>query len=329
MGRGSMLSIEEQAQIKALRDAGLSIRQISTQLGRSKNVISKFLRSPDLYHSRKSSGRPRLLSTRDERQIVRMVSNKSISLEEVRKSLSKKVSKETIRCCLKRNGNVVYTQLRSAPRLTETHKRNRLEFVSRNKRRLWTKVIFSDEKRFNLDGPDGNRFYWHDLRKEKEYFPRRNFGGGTVMVWAAFHAEGKLPLAFTSARMDADEYQQLLETHLLPFLQQNAGQGWVFQQDNAPPHASRSTKGFLRRNSVEVLDWPACSPDMNPMENIWGHLVRKIYEHNQTYSSLQGLRSAILRAWDELPLQTLRNHAASMPARLVDVAMNRGGPIEY
>ncbi|VDO64245.1 unnamed protein product [Heligmosomoides polygyrus] len=83
-------------------------------------------------------------------------------------------------------------------------------------------VIFSDEKRFNLDGPDGNRFYWHYLRKEKEYFPRRNFGGGTVMVWAAFHAEGKLPLAFTSARMDADEYQQLLETHLLPFLQQNA-----------------------------------------------------------------------------------------------------------
>jgi len=43
-------------------------------------------------------------------------------------------------------------------------------------------VIFSDEKKFNLDGPDGCDSYWHDLRKEHLVKPRRNFGGGSVMV---------------------------------------------------------------------------------------------------------------------------------------------------
>ncbi|VDL67269.1 unnamed protein product [Nippostrongylus brasiliensis] len=95
------------------------------------------------------------------------------------------------------------------------------------------------------------------------------------MVWAAFHAERKLSLAFTSARMNFSEYQQVLETRLLPFLEQNNAQNWISQKNKAHVHASRSTKEFFRRNSVEVLDWPACFPDHNPLEKIWGHLVKK------------------------------------------------------
>lgn len=46
----------------------------------------------------------------------------------------------------------------------------------------WKRVIFSDEKKVNLDGPDGLNYYWHDLRNEKEIKMSRNFGGGAVMV---------------------------------------------------------------------------------------------------------------------------------------------------
>uniref|UniRef100_A0A182S088 Uncharacterized protein n=1 Tax=Anopheles funestus TaxID=62324 RepID=A0A182S088_ANOFN len=48
--------------------------------------------------------------------------------------------------------------------------------------RQWDTVIFSDEKKFNLDGPDGFIGYWRDLRKEPEYFSRDNFGGGSLMT---------------------------------------------------------------------------------------------------------------------------------------------------
>ena len=46
--------------------------------------------------------------------------------------------------------------------------------------------MFYGEKKFNLDGPDGSPYYWHNLRKEKQLFSKRLFGGGSVMVWGAF-----------------------------------------------------------------------------------------------------------------------------------------------
>ena len=58
----------------------------------------------------------------------------------------------------------------------------------------WESVVFSNEKQFNLDGPDGSQCYWHYLRKEKRLFSKRPFGGGYVMVWGAFSASGKADL---------------------------------------------------------------------------------------------------------------------------------------
>jgi hypothetical protein len=71
-------------------------------------------------------------------------------------------------------------------------------------------VIFSDEKKWNLDGPDGQRSYWHDLRKEPLIFSKRNFGGGSVMTWAAFSGYGKVGLALTSSKMNSADYQQVV-----------------------------------------------------------------------------------------------------------------------
>jgi hypothetical protein len=55
----------------------------------------------------------------------------------------------------------------------------------------WSDVVFSDEKKFNLDGPDGFQHYWHDLRGEVRFLSKRKFGGGFLMVWAAFGLHGK------------------------------------------------------------------------------------------------------------------------------------------
>ena len=80
-------------------------------------------------------------------------------------------------------------------------------------------MIFSDEKNFNLDGPDGFSGYWRNLRKEPRYFSKRNFGGGSLMVWAAFCSDAMLDLAFPSIRMNSGEYIGILNEKLMPMLE--------------------------------------------------------------------------------------------------------------
>ncbi|RCN28152.1 hypothetical protein ANCCAN_26110 [Ancylostoma caninum] len=179
------------------------------------------------------------------------------------------------------NCNITIEVMRKAPRLTSEHREARLLFARNNVATQWDKVIFSDEKKFNLDGPDGYRHYWRDLRKEPLMFSRRNFGSCSLMTWAAFGGPGKLELAFVSSRMDSSEYQEIPETHLLPFLRGARRHSLAFQQDNAAVHVSHSTRSWLQEHCVRTIDWPACSPDCNPVENMWGIIVRQVYRNNK------------------------------------------------
>ena len=77
------------------------------------------------------------------------------------------------------------------------------------------------KKKFNLDGPDGNQSYWRDLRKEPQYLSKRNFGGGSLMVRGAFSSIGVLPISFPSTKMNSQEYIQILECNLKPFVYEN------------------------------------------------------------------------------------------------------------
>lgn len=191
---------------------------------------------------------------------------------------------------------------------------------------VYFQMIFSDEKKFNLDGPDGFNGYWRDLRKEEQYFTTRNFGGGSCMVWAGFCASGKLDLAFTSFKMNSKDYIQVLETRLLPFLRRFRRKKFTFQQDNAAIHTSKETKQWIKDHKIDLLDWPARSPDLNPVENLWGILVRRIYAEGKQYATVDELKSAILEAWGNIEKTVLENLVNSMPNRMFQV-INRNGKV--
>lgn len=191
------------------------------------------------------------------------------------------------------------------------------------------KVIFSDEKKFNCDGPDGYNGYWHDLRKEKVNFSKRNFGGGSLMVWGAFSSHGKLTLGFPSTRMDSSEYQEVLETNLEPYRRKFPRRKFTFQQDNASVHVSTSTKQWFATKKIALLEWPACSPDCNPMENMWGVFVRHLYREGRQYETTKSLKVAILSTWNSIDEILIRKLVGSMPNRIFELVKCQGGPIKY
>lgn len=348
MPRGKKLSDYEKGQIDALNANGKTNREIARFLGRSHDVVDRFLRNPKGYGMNKSPGRPNKLSKRDKRNISRAASNSTSSCNKIRKDLKLNVTPETVRLALKNNCNIVRQKMKVAPALSVKHKRKRLEFARLSMTRDWTKVryfvikanqyqittfifqvIWSDEKKFNLDGPDGSPYYWHDLRKETIFFPRRTRGGKSVMVWGSFCSTGKPELAFVQHNLDSVRYQELLQSHLIPFYCQSTRIDHVFQQDNASCHVSKSTKDWLNQRQVNIIEWPACSPDLNPIENLWGIIVRQIYADNTQYQSIVDLKQAIQRAWNNIHQETIDNLVSSMNNRLFQVINRNGGPTDY
>lgn len=190
-------------------------------------------------------------------------------------------------------------------------------------------MIFSDEKKFNLDGPDGFKGYWRDLRKDKQYFSTRNFGGGSCMVWAGFCSSGKLKLAFTSCKMNSKNYTDVLESRLLPFIRKLHPKKLIFQQDNAAIHKSKETSAWFKYHKVDLLDWPARSPDLNPVENLWGILVRRIYAEGRQYSTVNELKIAISDAWEEIEESIIKNLISSMPNRIFQTINRNGRVTDY
>ncbi len=92
-----------------------------------------------------------------------------------------------------------YSKLLKAPKLSSVHREKRLKWALnyiRKRPSYWASVIFSDEKGFCSDGPDGHTYYWADSRLDKRYFSTRPRGGGGLMIYAAVSESGKSKLAF-------------------------------------------------------------------------------------------------------------------------------------
>ena len=97
---------------------------------------------------------------------------------------------------------------------------------------------------------------------------------------------------------------------------------------NARPRVARICRQFLNRNNVNVLPWPAVSPDMNLIEYIWDYLGRKVRARRNVHH-LRDLENALIQEWNNIPNVIIRCYLRSMRGRLTACINSRGGHTRY
>lgn len=310
MGSGKTLTATERGKIDAFKELGLSGREIARRLNRSKTVVNSYLADPQHYGKNQKGRTAEATTLREKRLILRLASNSTLPATKIRANSGVSASIATVRRIIRKSGTIQRRKLKKKPVLRQVHKEHRMNFAGEHVAwsSEWKRVVFSDEKKFNLDGPDGYNFYFHDLRKEELILARHHSRTSGVMVWGAITYYGTIELEFLSTTMNGNNYKCLLERSFPKVKNIFGPLPWIFQQDNAPIHTSRVVRSWIQSEDVELLPWPPYSPDLNIIENVWAWLSRKVYEGGRQFEDKDTLIEAIRDAWAQISLDYLKKN---------------------
>ncbi len=193
----------------------------------------------------------------------------------------------------------------------------------------WSKVVLFSESKFCISfgnqGPrvwrKGGEAHSPSSVKYSVKFPQ------SVMIWCAMSSAGVGPLCFLKTNVTAPVYQYILEHFMLPSADQLFKDAdIIFQQYLAPAHTTKSTKSWLNDHGVGVLDWPANSPDLKPIENLWGIVKRKM--RNETKNADE-LKVFVKETWTSIPPQQCHKLITSISRQIEVVIKAKGAPTKY
>ena len=119
---------------------------------------------------------------------------------------------------------------------------------------------------------------------------------------------------------------EIMRPIVVPFIRRHH---LMFQHDNAWPHVARICTQFLEAENVPVLPWPAYSPDMSPIEQVWDALDLRVRQHVPVPANIQQLCTAIEEEWDNIPQATINSLINSMQRRCVVLHEANGGHTRY
>lgn len=346
------------------RNISTVARVLGKSRGVVRRWIRRYEETGNVKHGKSTGRKPALAGDAAEKALELMVSQHSPGSEGVAQQLkamgitSKKLHKSTIirtaRKVAKSQGAPIYPDRgKPSKRLTAATKKKRVAFAKANKSRSWANVMFTDRKRFyfSYPGVKVHPVVW--LRKGSKAQAFAVSHPQSFNVYAGLCKYGMTachPVAGTSKQkspyknkdgqqaknITMDEYPNVLKSTLLPeatriFTTQGIG-SWVFQQDNDPAHSvAIPTVAEWNRShasSIEVLsNWPPSSPDLSPIENVWGYVQAKV--NALGCKTFQEFKQAVMDGIKTVPKSMINNLFNSMPKRVAKVIEGDGEKTGY
>ena len=179
-----------------------------------------------------------------------------------------------------------------------------------------------DEWTFYLKPPRGKKW----IKKREDYFEDSSSNKQKINCWGAFSSNGKCILHFFQR-----EYDKLIIWRdirgLFTWIKRICKGDVKILMDNHPVHESMNSLLFYKEHKTKVIDFPPYSPDLNPIENIWGKIKKEIMK--KEYQTLSVITKDIWKEWDNITESQLRNYSASMNDRMKSWLQLKGSITKY
>lgn len=334
------LSKFQAAQVIALYKEKIPQNTIAKKFNVNQSTISRIIKRYQKYGKYEHSGgngRKKLIDASVGSLIFREIYfDPKKSLRKLKNIIKEKagkiISKDTIKRYHNERKLFAFSPIKK-PLLKKIHIENRkkcaLEWMKLTDSQLKS-IIFSDESKFNLMYSDGKTKVWREHGKgleNKNLCPTIKHGGGSVMVWGCFSYFGVGKLVFIEGKMDSAEYINILSSNLQPSADKMSLKEFILQQDNDPKHTSKLSKQFYETMNYNLLPWPAQSPDMNPIENLWNLIKVNVGRKNP--KNLQDLKTFILIELNKISKETCEKYSISFRKRTVELLRVKGNHTKY
>jgi transposase len=342
----TLLTDEDKGKILAFLE-DMSAEQVARKMERDPTTIRRFIakyRNTGKIENLPRSGRPPLLNNQEKEVLSQKAKNERHKpLHEIVNDLGFNCSLATASRALHDSGIRSYIAAKK-PFVSENHAKARVVWCEKNQNQVpyyWRQVIFSDETSVEIGKQSRQVKVWRQPgeRYNAECLtPSFKSGRNSVMAWGCFIGENKGPLVFCDEykekkeKISAKTYLKILENNLVPFhsaMRGTIGKNMVFQHDNAPIHTAHKVTQWFQKKNIIIMDWPACSPDLNPIENVWKLMKDNIQKRENFPRTVDELKIALKEEWSNFDPSLLKRVVDSMPRRIEAVLEAKGSPTKY
>lgn len=316
---------------------GLSNRKTAERAKVSRGTVNRI--ASQLIHDGKTNkgGRPKKLTEREKAFCVRKIrtggNQNAVEVQKCLKSeLDVNVTAQTVRNCMKEAGLCAFKKP-NKPYLSKKNIRHRLAWGRAHLDWTiedWKRVVFSDETKINRFGSDGNMYGWKsrdEALQTRHVRQTVKHGGGNIKLWSCITSQGVGFIVRIEGNLTKEIYLNILKEDLYATMREYKidPAKMVFQHDNDPKHTAGIVQKWLSTQKFEVLDWPAQSPDLNPIENMWATLKKRLFSNYEgPPNGMIELWERVHHTWYHITKEEVQKYIESMPNRCKEVIKTKG-----